>query len=229
MKFLVIEGLDGAGKSTQVRMLKNWFSEQGIPFEYIHFPRVDSPVFGDLVGRYLRGDLGKIEDVNPYLVALLFAGDQKDASSQIHQWLKESKYVLVDRYVYSNIAYQCAKFKTEKERNNLLHWILKTEFDHFHIPEPDVSIYLDVPHDFVKSQLMDKQRVGSERDYLKGKDDIHEANIDYQLEVRKIYEMMIKEKIGLEALNCEDKMGKMLPAEVIFEKLIDLLKNKDIV
>ncbi|MGC9330471.1 MAG: thymidylate kinase [Bacteroidales bacterium] len=229
MKFLVIEGLDGAGKSTQVAMLKNWFSEQGIPFGYIHFPRVDAPVFGDLVGRYLRGELGKIEDVNPYLVALLFAGDQKDASGQIRQWRKKSKYVLVDRYVYSNIAYQCAKFKTEKERMELMQWILKTEFDHFCIPKPDLSIYLNVPHDFVKSQLVNNKRGGGERSYLKGKDDLHEADIDYQWEVRKMYEMMIRKNIGLEALNCGDASDKMLPADAIFRKLIEMLKHKGIV
>jgi dTMP kinase len=228
MKFLVIEGLDGAGKSTQVGMLKNWLSEQGIPYEYIHFPRVESPVYGDLVGRYLRGELGNIEDVNPYLVALLFAGDQKDASDLIRQWREGAKFVLVDRYVYSNVAYQCAKFKSKNERTELMHWILKTEFDHFNIPVPDLSIYLDVPHDFVKSQLVDKRRIGSERNYLKGKDDIHEADMDYQVEVRKMYQMMIRKQVGLKALNCGDSSGKMLPADAIFQKMIDVLKREAI-
>lgn len=60
MKFLVIEGLDGSGKSTQVKMLQEYFAAEGIDFEYLHFPRTISPVYGDLIARFLRESLGKL-------------------------------------------------------------------------------------------------------------------------------------------------------------------------
>ena len=51
--FIVLEGLDGAGKSTQVRMLRQLLSERGVESEYVHFPRFDAPVYGELIARFL--------------------------------------------------------------------------------------------------------------------------------------------------------------------------------
>ena len=73
MALLVIEGLDGAGKSTQVGLLQNYLKSKGVNYEYLHYPQTDSPVYGDLIARFLRGELGEINAVNPYLVALIYA------------------------------------------------------------------------------------------------------------------------------------------------------------
>ena len=120
MKLFVIEGVDGAGKSTQIKMLRDFFSSKGYSCEYMHFPRTETPYFGELIARFLRGEFGSLNDVDPYLVAMLYAGDRKDASDIIKAWLKEGKIVLLDRYTYSNIAYQCAKLNDEKSRSELL-------------------------------------------------------------------------------------------------------------
>ena len=96
---LVMEGLDGAGKSTQVRLLKEYLTERCGSLEYIHFPRYDAPVYGDLIGRFLRGEFGSIEAVHPQLVALLFAEDRHGAAPQMRKALDEGKTVLLDRSV----------------------------------------------------------------------------------------------------------------------------------
>ena len=62
--FIVLEGLDGAGKSTQIRMLQELFARRGVECRYLHFPRFDAPVFGDLIARFLRGELGTVEAVS---------------------------------------------------------------------------------------------------------------------------------------------------------------------
>lgn len=85
--FIVLEGLDGAGKSTQIRLLRRLLAERGVESEYVHFPRFDAPVYGELIARFLRGEFGGVGQVDPYLVALLFAGDRADFAPQIRQWL----------------------------------------------------------------------------------------------------------------------------------------------
>jgi dTMP kinase len=148
MNFLVIEGIDGSGKSTQVKQLIKTLEDRHKPYKYLHFPRTDAPVFGDLIARFLRGDLGSIETVDPYLVSLLYAGDRKDAAPLIRLWREEGNFVLLDRYVYSNIAFQCAKIEDTIKRQALRSWILNLEYEYFRIPKPDLSLFLDVPFAF---------------------------------------------------------------------------------
>ena len=172
--FIVLEGLDGAGKSTQVRMLREWFARRGTESEYIHFPRFDAPVYGELVSRFLRGEFGSAEGVDPYLVALLFAGDRAEAAPQLREWLSQGKAVILDRYVYSNVGYQCAKLPRGGQRQRLARWILDLEFGHNAIPRPDLSLFLDVPFSFTEQKLT-AVREGEDRDYLQGADDIHDC------------------------------------------------------
>ncbi len=158
--FIVIEGLDGAGKSTQVKRIREELSRRGVESEYLHFPRFDAPVYGDLIARFLRGDLGPVEAVNPYVVALLYAGDRKEASPFIENWLKEGKCVIADRYVYSNIAYQCAKVADEENREKLREWILSLEYGHNKIIKPDLTLFLNVPFGFTVKKLTEVRVAG---------------------------------------------------------------------
>ena len=184
--FIVLEGLDGAGKSTQIRMLRQLFADRGVESEYVHFPRFDSPVYGQLIARFLRGEFGGVQEVDPYLVALIFAGDRADAAPQIRQWLAEGKAVVLDRYVYSNVGFQCAKLPAGEERDRLADWIVNLEFGHNALPRPDLSLFLDVPFAFTERKLSEV-REGDDRDYLQGGQDIHEASLQLQQDVRSVY------------------------------------------
>ena len=175
---VVLEGLDGAGKSTQVKKLRAYLESVFGNLEYIHFPRYDAPVYGELISRFLRGDFGSNEAVHPQLVALLFAEDRHGAAPEMKKVLSSGGTVLLDRYVYSNIAYQCAKLKDSEEAADLREWIFNTEYGNFDLPRPDLNIFLDVPIGFVESKLK-SQRGGSDRDYLEGGQDIHEADQTY--------------------------------------------------
>lgn len=221
---VVLEGLDGAGKSTQVRKLKTYLQQETGRLEYIHFPRYDSPVFGPLIGRFLRGDFGGIDSVHPNLVALLFAGDRKDAAPAINKALAGGATVLLDRYVYSNIAYQCAKLDSEEERSALRDWIFNTEYGDFNIPRPDLNIFLDVPVSFVESNLK-ASRSGDDRNYLDGGRDIHEADICFQKDVRLMYLKECEKDPSFIRIDCSDAGGRMLPEEDIFAKIKELFKK----
>jgi dTMP kinase len=222
--FIVLEGVDGSGKSTQIAALRKMFAEQGVESEYLHFPRFDAPYFGELIARFLRGELGSIEQVDPYIVAMLYAGDRRDAAAMIRGWMDEGKVVICDRYVYSNIGYQCAKVADVAEREKLREWILSLEYDYFAIPRPDVSLFLDVPFAFTERKLLQDVREGDDRAYLNGKKDIHEQSMELQRAVRQVY---------LDAAECDDNMyvvdcsheGEMASPEAIFEKIRSIVDN----
>lgn len=222
--FIVLEGLDGAGKSTQIAKLRELFHSRGIESEYLHFPRFDAPVYGELIARFLRGDLGTVDAVNPYLVALLYAGDRADAAATIRRWIGEGKVVIVDRYVYSNIGYQCAKIADAEERARLREWILKTEFEEFAIPRPDLSLFLDVPFEFTAKKLTET-REGDDRAYLNGSKDIHEASLDLQRRVREVYIDAAQLGNDIEVVDCSTEEGAMASPEVIFERIMHYVER----
>ena len=215
---IVLEGLDGAGKSTQVKKLKEYLLQRCGSLEYIHFPRYDAPVYGDLISRFLRGDFGANDQVHPQLVALLFAEDRHGAAPQMRQALEEGKTVLLDRYVYSNIAYQCAKLPVGPQRQQLRDWIFDTEYGLFDLPKPDLNLFLDVPIGFVE-QSLSQHREGNDRDYLSGAQDIHEASIAFQQAVREMYVGETTRDPQFRRIDCADAHGAMLPPEDIFDKV----------
>ena len=216
--FIVLEGLDGAGKPTQIRMLRQLFADRGVESEYVHFPRFDSPVYGQLIARFLRGEFGGVQEVDPYLVALIFAGDRADAAPQIRQWLAEGKAVVLDRYVYSNVGFQCAKLPAGEERDRLADWIVNLEFGHNALPRPDLSLFLDVPFAFTERKLSEV-REGDDRDYLQGGQDIHEASLQLQQDVRSVYLASAAKDPSLRVVDCSDASGAMESPEGIFAKI----------
>ena len=215
---IVLEGLDGAGKSTQVKQLKEYLTQRCGSLEYIHFPRYEAPVYGDLITRFLKGEFGSIEAVHPQLVALLFAEDRHGAAPAMRKALKEGKTVLLDRYVYSNIAYQCAKLQDVQERGKLRDWIFNTEYGIFELPKPDLNLFLDVPIGFVEQSLT-HQREGQDRNYLAGAQDIHEASIAFQKAVRDMYVAETARDPKFRRIDCSGAQGEMLPPDAIFDKV----------
>lgn len=219
--FIVLEGLDGAGKSTQIKKLRDMFAEQGIPSEYIHFPRFDAPYFGDMIARFLRGEFGSVDQVDPYIVAMLYAEDRRDAATLIRGWMEQGKVVIADRYVYSNIGYQCAKVESASKREELKQWIFSLEYDYFKIPRPDVSLFLDVPFAFTERKLLAEVREGDDREYLNGAKDIHEQSMDLQRKVRQVYVDAANTDENMHIVDCSTPQGEMASPEVIFERVME--------
>jgi dTMP kinase len=218
MKFIVIEGLDGSGKTTQLNLVEDYLQKQKIKSKFLHFPRNDAPFFGEMISRFLRGELGAIDKVDPYVVAMLYAGDRNDAAKMIREWLDEGYAVIADRYLYSNIGFQCAKLEKAEDKERLATWIKKLEYEYFGIPVPDLNLFLKVPFEFTKNSLLGK-RTGSDRDYLLGNEDIHEADLEFQRKVREIYLWQVKANDDFEQIDCGTEDGKMLDPQKIFWKI----------
>jgi len=218
-RLIVIEGLDGSGKSTQVKKLREWLSAKADGLTYIHFPRYDAPLYGPMISRFLRGEYGGLDAVHPQLVALLYAEDQGAAGAEIRSALDAGGTVLLDRYAFSNVAYQCAKVQDPAKREELRDWILDTEYGHFGIPRPDVNIFLDVPISFVERKLA-AHRKGGDRDYLGNGQDINEADMEFQKAVRERYLDECRRDAGFVRIDCSGKDGSMLPPDDIFSMII---------
>jgi dTMP kinase len=228
MKLFVIEGVDGSGKSTQLKLLSEYIIRKGYSCEFLHFPRTNAPYFGELIARFLRGEFGSLNEVDPYLVALLYAGDRRDASEKIRGWLDENKIVLLDRYTYSNIAYQCAKIDDQNSQDKLMKWILTLEFDHFGIPKPDLNFFLDVPFSFTEKKLQ-SDRSGNDRTYLKGTRDIHEESLNFQKKVRDVYLKVARSDDTLVVVDCRDRNGLMQSAEMISSLILKIVSEKKLI
>ncbi len=225
--FIVFEGLDGSGKSTQANMLSKYLEDKGLKTKLIHFPDTESPVYGELIGKFLRGELGSLDKVDPHLTALLYAGDRNNAKKQIEEWIEQGYVVIADRYVYSNVAFQAAKLGANFEQELIAKWILEMEYEYFKIPKPDLNIFLDVPTTFTQKQLSTK-RDGEDRAYLKGQVDIHEADLTFQQKVRSIYmgQLVLKQEGKL--VNCANPEQEMSSPEEVFAKVLPFIEELNI-
>ena len=230
-KIIVIEGLDGAGKSTQIELLKSKLEQIEIDYKYIHFPMLNQGRYGELIAEFLRGEYGAVKDVHPKLVAVLFANDRKEHIEKVNQWLREGYFVLMDRYVNSNIAFQCAKIEDKSEKEKLKQWILDFEFNYNQLPAPFISFFLNVSLDIINRSLS-KVRDGSEREYLNGKQDIHEESLTLQEKVHKEYLKMLTEQNNFIGIDCYDESNRLFGPEhinsLIFSNLdLKEIKNKE--
>lgn len=223
-KFIVIEGLDGSGKSTQLELLQSHLTEKGISFRHIHFPRLGEGVYGTLVADFLRGAFGKLEEVHPKLVALLYAGDRKDFAATITQWLADGHLVIADRYVYSNIAFQCAKKADVNEKQDIKQWILDLEYQYHRIPVPDLSLFLDVATN-VAAKAISEDDLRTSREYLGGAMDIHESDLNFQVLVHQEYLNLIQSESDFHLVRCVNENGERLSPGQTHREIIRKLQE----
>lgn len=178
-KLIIIEGLDGCGKSTQTALLKDFFEKNSISFRAIKLPDYESPS-STLVRMYLNGDFGgNAGDVNAYAAGAFYAVDRY-ASFKL-DWEKDyndKDVILADRYATSNSIYQMEKID-EKDWDAYLDWSADFEYGKIGIPRPDSVIFLDMPVE-ISQKLMTARYNGDE-----GKKDVHECNVDFLHRCRK--------------------------------------------
>jgi len=228
-KLIVLEGIDGSGKSTQIELIKKYFKEHNLKYEYIHFPFYKHNEYGEVIAAYLRGEYGEINDVNPIFVANIYAMDRYLYLPTLQKQLLENDVVLMDRYVFSNMAYQGAKYNASSQSNIMRDWINEFEFGFLELPYPNLTIFLDVPISTVEYRLKE-QRNGNDRDYLNGKEDIHEKDLEFQEKVRNNY-LALKDYIDYYIIDCTTKLSgtkemfRLDDPEEVFDKYKELLNN----
>ena len=187
-KFIVIEGIDGSGKTTQYHLLKKKLESLNFRVLTAEFPRYYSSAWGKLVGRFLTGEFGKLEEVSPYLVVLPYMVDQYTWSRDIGiPWIKKGGWILTNRFFTSNV-HQIAKLQT-RARKKFRDWLWPVGYDDLRILKPDLVIFIDTTPQVARLLINSKK----ERVYLNGKrKDIAEKNWNHQLSAYREYKRTVK-------------------------------------
>ena len=217
-KLIVLEGLDGSGKSTQFELLKKYFEDSNITYRAISFPEYDKPSSA-LVKMYLGGEFSKnAADVNAYAASSFYAVDRY-ASYKLY-WEKdysEGAVILAARYVTSNAIYQMTKLD-EQQWDEYLNWLCDYEYEKLGLPKPDKVIFLDMPVE-ISQKLLTERYNGDEQ-----KKDIHEANVDFLVHCRKTA-LYAAKKLGWQIIEC-GRGDTPLSIEDINKQLIDSITGE---
>lgn len=217
-ELIIMEGLDGSGKSTQTALLEEYFKNNKIKYRKIKLPDYESPS-STLVNMYLGGEFGSdASDVNPYAAGAFYAVD-RFASFKL-KWKEDYEngaLILADRYATSNSIYQMEKLD-ESEWVDYLNWSADFEYNKIGIPKPDLVIFLDMPVE-ISQKLMTSRYNGDE-----GKKDVHEKNVEFLKKCRK--SALFAAKIqGWKVIECSDGVNP-LPVEVIHKRIISAVENE---
>jgi len=218
--FIVIEGSDGSGKTTQLNILTKRLEAIGYEVAVFDFPQYNQPS-AHFIESYLGGKYGPAASINPYTASLFYALDRYSASASINNALKSGKIVLSNRYTGSNMAHQGSKFTNQAEQRGFFVWEDSLEFQLLGIPRPDLNIYLRVPAEISK-QLISKRAKKSPQ---KIKPDQHEADFDHLKRAVATYDTLCqlfpKDYV---AINCT-KNGKILDIPTINNRIWTAIRH----
>lgn len=183
-KLIVIEGTDCSGKETQSKRLIEHLEQNGIECVYFGFPRYDTPTGKIVGGPYLGKDYicsGWFPEgathVSPEVASLYYAADRKYNIGEVLKLLEEGKNVILDRYVYSNMAHQGGKIKDINERHRMYKWLETLEFDLLELPVPDIKIFLHLTYEASKPLKAGREEALDE----------HERNEEHLLQAEQAY------------------------------------------
>ena len=172
-KLIVLEGIDGSGKSAQYRRLCARMENDGIAYTHIVFPRYDKESSA-LIRLYLGGKFGsKPEDVNAYTASTFYAVDR--FASYRDDWgavYENGGLILSDRYTTSNAVHQGSKLP-EAELPAFFDWLQDLEYGKMGLPRPDLVLYLDVDVELSLAQMRRRQQ----KTHTSA--DIHEKDVGY--------------------------------------------------
>ena len=220
IKFIVLEGNDGSGKSTQFKLLKAKLEESDEKVESIKFPQHGETFFGKMVDDYLNGEFGDATKVPAKLASAIYAADRWQAKDQLNKWLESGSIILADRYMSANKGHQLSKLESEEEKLAMLNWLDKMEYEVYGIPRPDLVIYFNMP---IKFNLLNDREAGG-KEYIDGELDNHENDPEYLGKTNEAFLFTAKHYEYWKVIDCV-KDNKRLPPDEIHELVWKVLKK----
>ena len=216
-KLIVIEGLDGCGKSTQLELLPKALKEKNIDCKSVSFPDYNSDSSA-LVKMYLAGRFGtKPGDVNAYAASVFYAVDRYASYKETWgEFYEAGGTVVSGRYTTSNAIHQTSKLPRE-QWEDFLNWLYDFEYNKIGIPKPDKVIFLDMPVE-VSQKLLSNRYEGDEQ-----KKDIHESDIEYLNNCRKAAKFTA-DYSGWTTIPCSENGEPRSIADIAADILEEVLK-----
>ena len=218
-KLIVIEGTDCSGKNTQADLVTKKLQAMGLKAINLSFPMYDSPtgqiIGGPLLGRKENGECWFREgpvSIDPKISCLYYAADRKYNFPIIERYLEDGYYVILDRYVSSNMAHQGAKILDNEERFNFFRWIDKLEYWLLELPKADITIYLHVPYSLTKELMKSRSDL-----------DLVEKDDNYLISTEKVY-IELSELYNWNTINCvNQETNELKSIENINNEIIDII------
>lgn len=213
-RLVVIDGLDGSGKSTQLERLCGYLDANGTSYKQICFPDYDQPSSA-LVKMYLAGEFGGADAVNAYAASSFYAVDRYASYQKF--WRREYEagaLIVAARYTTSNAIHQMAKLPRE-EWDGYLAWLEEYEYGRLGLPRPDRVVFLDMPLE-VAQKLLSRRYGGDE-----GKKDIHERDKRYLAQCRESA-LYAAGRLDWQVVACGGG-GAPYPPEAITRSLLEAL------
>ncbi len=216
-KIILIEGTDCSGKETQSRMLVEKLNNMGKKSIYITFPNYSSPTGKIVGGPYL----GKEEicnsffeegavNVDPKIASLYYAADRYYNLDMINKYINDDYYIIMDRYISSNMAHQGCKIENNLERKELYNFIEKLEYELLNLPKPDLTIFLHMPYEYALK--LKKNRLSL---------DEHEKSETHLKNAEKTY-LELKDLYNFKYISCI-KDNEIRKIEDINEEILEII------
>ncbi|CAI5757124.1 unnamed protein product [Candida verbasci] len=196
-QLILIEGLDRSGKSTQAELIAKHLQ----PSKLIKFPNRSTPI-GKVINEYLENKEFELTDESAHL---LFSANRWEIAHEIEELLNNGNFVILDRYIYSGIAYTLSKETGPNSVLSSVDWLIGPDKG---LPKPDLTIFLSLDIDEISS----RKGWGNERYEMK----------QFQIKVKESF---------MKILNQDDSSIKIVEVdkssiEQVNEKLMNVINSE---
>ncbi|MDH3324390.1 MAG: AAA family ATPase [Candidatus Peregrinibacteria bacterium] len=212
---IVLEGLDACGKSTQTEILLENLKEKGLKVGWKRFPGYEVTPAGTRIAAYLRGELGNLGDIDPKMIASLYAADRLFQIEEVEKLRDENDIVVFDRGVTSNLIYTPARGKDSSEVLELENYVEKLEYDVFGFPRESLVLFLDASFEARKKIHAAKDRLA----------DLHESDEEYLKKVKAMAEARCDKDFRWIRI-AVDRSGDLRRREEIADEILNLILEK---
>jgi dTMP kinase len=168
-----------------------------------------------MIGRFLNGEFGSLDTVDPHFAALLYAGDRLEARPQLEAALAAGKTILADRYIASNMAHQGSRVAPD-QRGEFLAWLRRLEYEIYGLPAESLVVYLRV----LPAQAQRQVERKAARAYTTQKHDLLESNLAHLEQASRVYDELAGEPNWV-TIECFDAASQaMRPPEEIHRDVL---------